>query len=58
MTILHGLMSQPNITMTMICWIQESREDHTKCLTENGDKLLSDEPSSWTVRTIHQGTPL
>jgi len=44
--VLHGFMSRLNITRTMIYWILESREDHTKQLTENGDRLQSDEPSS------------
>jgi len=46
MTILHGLMSRPNITMSMISLILESREDHTKSLTENEDTFRSDELSS------------
>jgi len=46
MRILHGLMSRPNITKTMIQRILESHEDHTKRQIENGDTLQSDEPSS------------
>jgi len=42
----HGLMSRPNITMSMIYRILKSREDHTKQLTENEDTFLSDELSS------------
>jgi len=37
MRVLHGLMSQPNITTSMIYRILESREDHTKQLKENED---------------------
>jgi len=44
MRVLHGLMSRPNITTSMIYRILEAREDHTKGLTENGDTLQSDEP--------------
>jgi len=44
MRVLQGLMSQPNITISMLYLIQESCEDHTKQLTENGDILQSDEP--------------
>jgi hypothetical protein len=58
MRVLQGLMSRPNIRTTMIYLILESRANHTKRLTENGDTLQSDEPSSWIVRTIHQSTPL
>jgi hypothetical protein len=46
MTVLHGLMSRPNITTSMIYRILESREDHTKRLTENDDTVQSDELSS------------
>jgi len=46
MRVPHGLMSRPNITMSMIYRILESCVDHTKRLTENGDTLQSDEPSS------------
>ena len=45
MKVLHGLMSRPNITTTIIYPILESRVDHTKRLTEYGDMLQSDEPS-------------
>jgi len=45
MSVLHGLMSRPNITTSMIFRILEAHEDHTKQLTENGDTLQSDEPS-------------
>ena len=58
MRFLHGIMSQPKITMTMIYQILEFSEDHTMQLTENGGTLQSDEPSHYIVRTIHQGTPL
>jgi hypothetical protein len=43
MRVLHGLMSQPNITMSMIYRILSAHEDHTQRLTENGDTLQSDE---------------
>jgi len=46
MRVLHGLMSRPNITPSMISRILESREDHTKQLTENEDTFQSDELSS------------
>jgi len=36
MRVLHGLMSQPNITTWMIFRILEAREEHTKWLIENG----------------------
>jgi hypothetical protein len=42
MKVLHGLMSRPNITTSMIYRILECREDHTKQLTEQGDVVLSD----------------
>jgi hypothetical protein len=32
MSVLHGLINQPNITMTMIYRILECRQDHTKQL--------------------------
>jgi len=44
MRVLHGLMSRPNITTSMIYTILEAGADHTKRLTENGDTLQSDEP--------------
>jgi len=44
MRVLHGLMSRPNIRTSMIYRILETNEDHTKWVTENGDKLQSDEP--------------
>jgi len=44
MRVLHGLMSQPNITTSMIYRILEARKAHMKRLTENGDMLQSDEP--------------
>jgi len=49
MKVLHGLMSRPNITTSMIYQILESREDHTKQLTENDDTFQSDELSSQIV---------
>jgi len=58
MKVLQSLMSRPNITTTMIYRILEFHEIHTKWLTLNGATLLSDESSSWIVRTIHQGMPL
>jgi len=39
MGILHGLVSRPNIMISMIYWILEASEDHRKQLTENGDTL-------------------
>jgi len=57
MRVLHGLMSQPNITTLMIYWILVSCEDHTKRLTENEVTFQSDELSSSIVRTLHQGMP-
>jgi len=44
MTVLHGLISWPNITTSMRYSILEAREDHTKQLTENRDTSQSDEP--------------
>jgi len=58
MRVLHGLMSRLTIMTTMIYRNLESRKEHTNRLTENGDTLQSDEPSSEIVRTINQGTPL
>ena len=58
MRILHGFMSQPNITTSMIYCILEAPEDHTKRLTENGDMLQSDEPLILECWTLHQGMPL
>jgi len=43
---LHSWMSPPNITMMMIYRILTSHGDHTQRLTENGDTLESDDPSS------------
>jgi len=40
--VLHGLMSRPNITTSMIYRILDCREDHTKQLTEQGDFVLLD----------------
>jgi len=40
----HGLISRPNIMMTIIYRFLEAREDHPKRLTENGNTLQSDEP--------------
>jgi len=40
--VLYGLMNRPNITTTMIYWILEYRQDHTKWLTEYGDFVPSD----------------
>jgi hypothetical protein len=42
MKVLHGLISRPNITTSMIYRILESREDHLKQLTEHGNVLPSD----------------
>jgi len=45
MRVLHSLMSRPNIRMTMIYQILESRKDHMKWPTENRVMVQSDEPS-------------
>jgi len=42
MRVLHGLMSWPNITTSMIYRILECRKEHTKGLTEQGDVVPSD----------------
>jgi hypothetical protein len=42
MSVLHSLMSRPNITTTMIYQILECRQDNTTQLTEHVDFLLSD----------------
>jgi hypothetical protein len=42
MRVLHGLMTRPNITTTMIYRIQECRQDHTNQLTELGEIVPSD----------------
>jgi hypothetical protein len=42
MKALHGLMSQPNITTSMIYQILECRENHSKQLTDYGDVMPSD----------------
>jgi len=41
-SVLHGLMSWPNIMMTMTYQILESHWDHTYWLTKNGDFVPSD----------------
>jgi len=41
MTVLHGLMSQPNITTTTIYRFLEYRQDNMKQPTEHGDFVLS-----------------
>jgi hypothetical protein len=46
MQILHGLMSQRNITTSICYWKIQSCDDHTKWLTENEDTVQSDELSS------------
>ena len=46
MKVLYSLMSRSNITTSMIYWILESPENHTKWLTENDDTFHSDELSS------------
>jgi hypothetical protein len=46
MKVLHRLMSQLNITTSMIHRILESHEHHTERLTENDDTLQADELSS------------
>jgi len=47
MTVLHGLMSWPNITTSMIYRILESGEDHTKQPPEHGDIMRSDSEDEW-----------
>ena len=46
MKVLHGLMSRPNVTTSMIFQILESCEDHIMWLTENGETFQSDELTS------------
>jgi len=46
MNVLHGLMSRPKITTSMMYRILVSRDDHTKRLTENDYIFQSDELSS------------
>jgi len=58
MRVLIGLMSRPNITMSMIYGMLEAREDHRNRLIENGDTLQSDEPLILECWTLHQGMPL
>jgi hypothetical protein len=41
--VLHGLVSRPNITTSMIYHILDSQEDHTKQLTAYGNVLPSDD---------------
>jgi len=43
MKLLHGMIGQLNNTRSTIYLILESREDYMKWLTENGDRLRSDE---------------
>ena len=43
MRVLHGLISRPNITTSMIFLILECWEEHMKQLTEYGDVMLSDD---------------
>jgi len=42
MRVLQGLMSQPNITMTMIYWILECQQDQMKQRTEHADFVPPD----------------
>jgi len=42
MRFLHGLMNRPDITMRMIYWIMECRQDHMKRLMGHGDTVPSD----------------
>jgi hypothetical protein len=44
MRVLHALMGQPNIIMSMIHWILVACEYHMKQLKENGDTLQSENP--------------
>ena len=48
--VLHGLMSQPSITTSIIHRILQSCEDQLKLLTVNGDTFQSDEQSSDIVK--------
>jgi len=45
--VLHGLMSRPNITTSMIYDILECWKDHTKQFTEHGDFVSSDGEDEW-----------
>jgi len=47
MWVLHGLMSQPNMTTTMIYRILEFCAYHTKQYTEYGDFMPSDGKDEW-----------
>ena len=58
MSVLRRMPSRPNIMTTMIYRILESCDNHIQRLTENGDTLQSDEPSSDIVKILHQSTPL
>jgi hypothetical protein len=55
MPVQHGLMSRPNIMMSMIYQILEAHEDCTMRLMENGDTLQSDEPLLLECYTLDQG---
>jgi len=46
MIVLLGMMSRPNMSMSMIYRILESHEEHEKRLTDNGETFQSDELSS------------
>jgi hypothetical protein len=54
MNVLHGLMSRPNITRSMIYWIVESREDHTNRLRENDDTVQSVKQSFVRHTIVHE----
>jgi len=59
MKVLQGLISQPNITTSMIYQILESRQDHTKQLTEQGDFTPSDGVDERLLSGLcNRGTPL
>jgi len=59
MKVLHGLMSQPNITTSMIYQNLECREDQTKHLTEQGDVGPTDGEDEQSLSgQCNQGTPL
>jgi len=44
MRVLHGLIDQPNIMMSLIYQILKAHKDHTMQLAENGDTLQSELP--------------
>jgi hypothetical protein len=58
MNVLHGLMSQENITMSMIYLILESREYHTKRLTEMMTLFSQMSYHLRWLSTLHHDMPL